>query len=112
MMEWKSLRLSKGQNVQSFKEEFRKKALELNASLDTLEILMKYIGSLPNYISHTFLLSNPAHLDGASVQATHIESRRKYVQNENPSKHSEDHFKGKENIYHKEREESAPLHSL
>jgi hypothetical protein len=53
------LRQSKGQNVQSFTEEFRKKDLELNIPLDSYETLMKYIGALHSYIRHTFLLFNP-----------------------------------------------------
>jgi len=33
MMEWQKLRKGKGQNVQSFTKEFRKKALALNIPL-------------------------------------------------------------------------------
>jgi hypothetical protein len=46
MMEWKTLRESKGQTVQSFTKEFRKKSLALNIPLDSYETLMKYIGAL------------------------------------------------------------------
>jgi hypothetical protein len=35
MMDWQSFRQGKGQSVQNFTEEFRKKALELNISLDS-----------------------------------------------------------------------------
>jgi hypothetical protein len=63
MMEWKTLRKSKGQTVQSFIEEFRKKALALNIPLDSYETLMKYIGTLHSHIRYTFLLFNPTILD-------------------------------------------------
>jgi hypothetical protein len=67
MMEWKTLRQSKGQTVQSFTEEFRNKSLALNITLDSYETLMKYIGTLHNYILHTFLLFNPTILDKVCV---------------------------------------------
>jgi len=52
MMKWQTLRQSKGQTVQSFTEEFRKKDLSLNIPLDSYETLMKYIGALHSYIHH------------------------------------------------------------
>jgi hypothetical protein len=67
MIEWKTLRKSKGQNVQSFTEEFRNKDLALNIPLDYYETLMKYIGALHSYIRHTFLLFNPTSLDKVCV---------------------------------------------
>jgi hypothetical protein len=85
MMEWKNLRQSKGQTVQSFTEEFRKKPLALNIPLDSYETLMKYIGALHSYIHHTFLLFNPTSLDEVCVQANHLENRGKHVQ-EDPTK--------------------------
>jgi hypothetical protein len=85
MMEWKTLRQSKGQSVQSFTEEFRKKALALNIPLDSYETLMKYIGTLQSYIHHTFLLFNPTSLDEVCVQDTHLENRGNHVQ-EDPTK--------------------------
>jgi hypothetical protein len=85
MMEWKSLRKSKGKTVQSFTEEFRKKDLALNIPLDSYETLMKYIGTLHSYTRHTFLLFNPTNLDEVCVQATHLENRGKHVQ-EDPKK--------------------------
>jgi hypothetical protein len=63
MMEWKTLRKSKGQTVQSFTEEFGKKGLALNIPLDSYETLMKYIGSLHSYIHHTLLFFNPTSID-------------------------------------------------
>jgi hypothetical protein len=85
MMEWQTFRQSKGQNVQSSTEEFRKKALALNIPLDSYETLMKYIGALHSYIRHTLLLFNPTNLDEVCVQATHLENRGKHVQ-EDPTK--------------------------
>jgi hypothetical protein len=86
MMEWKSLRKSKGQFVQSFIEEFRKKALALNIHLDSYDTLMKYICALHSYILHTFLLFNPTSLDEVCVQATHLKNRGKHVQEDPTNK--------------------------
>jgi hypothetical protein len=88
MMEWKNLRQIKGQTVQSFTEEFRKKSLALNIPLDYYENLMKYIGTLHSYICHNFLLFNPTSLDEVFVQATHLENRGKHVQEDPMKKHS------------------------
>jgi len=84
-MEWQTLRQSKGQTIQSFTEEFRKKALALNIPLDSYETLMKYIGTLHIYIRHTFLSFNPTILDEVCVQAAHLENRGNHVQ-EDPTK--------------------------
>ena len=67
MMDWKSFRQGKGQSVQNFTKEFRKKALELNISLDSPNTLSKYIGALHHYLRHTLLLLNPTNVDEASV---------------------------------------------
>jgi hypothetical protein len=75
MMEWKTLRQSKGQTVQSFTKEFRKKALSLTIPLDSYENLMKYIEALHSYICHMLLLFNPTSLDEVCVQSTHLEKR-------------------------------------
>jgi hypothetical protein len=85
MMECQTLRQCKGQTVQSFTEEFRKKALALNIPLDCYETLMNYIGTLHSYIHHTLLLFNPTSLDEVCVHATHLENSGKYVQ-EDPTK--------------------------
>ena len=84
-MEWKNLRQSKGQTVQSLTEEFKKKELALNIPLDSYETLMKYIGALHIYIHHTLLLFNPTSLDEVCVQATNLENMGKHVQ-EDPTK--------------------------
>jgi hypothetical protein len=88
MMEWKTLRKSKGQIVQSFIEEFRKKGVALNIPLDSYETLMKYIGTLQNYIHHTLLLFNHTILDDVCVQATHLENGGKHVQEDPTQKPS------------------------
>ena len=100
MMDWKSFRQGKGQSVQNFTEEFRKKALDLNISLYSLDTLLKYIGSLHHYLRHTLLLLNPTSVDEASVQDTHLESRGKHLQEDRqkkPFKHNNNHkFKEKD----------------
>jgi hypothetical protein len=91
MMEWKTLRQSKGQTIQSFTEEFRKKSLALKIPLDSYETLMKYIGTLQSYICHAFLLFNPTSLDEVCVQSTHLENRgnmfKKIPQRNLPTSH-------------------------
>ena len=67
IMEWKTLGQSNGQTVQSFMEEFRKKALALNIHLDSQETLMKYIGTLHSYIRHTLILFKPPSLHEVCV---------------------------------------------
>jgi hypothetical protein len=69
----------KREKCANFTEEFRKKALALNIPLDSQETLLKYIGALHSYILHTILLFNPTNLDEVCVQATHLESREKDV---------------------------------
>jgi hypothetical protein len=96
MIEWKTLRQSKGQIVQGFTKEFRKKFLASNIPLDSYETLMKYIGALHSYSHHTFLLFNPTSLDEVCVQATHLENRGNHIQEDATKKHSNlphKHFK-------------------
>jgi hypothetical protein len=66
-MEWQTLRQSKGQTVQSFTKEFRKKSLALNIPLYSYETLMKYIGALHSYIRHTLLFFNHTSLEKICV---------------------------------------------
>ena len=49
MMSWQTLRQLEGQSVQSYTQEFRKRALILGISLDSHETLLKYIGGLHSY---------------------------------------------------------------
>ncbi len=76
-MNWQYFRQGKGQDVQSFREEFRKQALNLGIALDTPEVVTKYIDSLHSYIRHSLLLFEPTTIDAASVKAIHIENRGK-----------------------------------
>ena len=82
MMEWQHLRQGKGQNVQSFTEEFRKQALALNIPLDSPETLMKCIGALHSYLHHSLLWFDPTNLDESSVKAIHLENRGKHEQDD------------------------------
>jgi len=97
IMSWQNVRQLKGQTVQSYTQEFRKRALLLGIPLDNQETLLKYIGGLHSYLRHTILMFNPTSLDEVCVQANHLESRGKNV-NVNfvkPFKPSEGKFKGK-----------------
>ena len=42
-MEWQNFRQAKGQSVQSFTQEFRRRALVLGVDLYSQETLLKYI---------------------------------------------------------------------
>jgi hypothetical protein len=88
MMECKTLRQSKGQIVQSFTEEFRKKSLALNIPLDSYETLMKYIGALHSYIPHTLIFFKPTSIEKVCVKTTHLENRGKHVQEDPTNKPS------------------------
>ena len=50
VMSWQNFRQLKGQTVQSYTHEFRKRALLLGIPLDTQETLLKYIGGLHSYL--------------------------------------------------------------
>jgi len=77
MMSWQTLWQLKGQSVQGYTQEFRKRALMLGISLDSPETLFKYIVGLHSYKRHTILMFNPTSIDEVSVQATHLEAREK-----------------------------------
>jgi hypothetical protein len=66
-MDWKFFRQAKGQNVQSFTQEFRRRALVLGVDLSSQETLLKYIGALHSYLRHTILMFNPSNLDEVCV---------------------------------------------
>ena len=108
-MSWQIFHQLKGQSVQSYTQEFRKRALTLNISLDSPEALLKYIGGLHSYLRHTILMFNTTSLDDVSVQATHVEARGK---NANPkiggsSKPSTSKKKEKKKLKWKERKENT-----
>jgi hypothetical protein len=98
MMDWHNLRQGKGQSVQEYTQEFRKRALILGIPLYTQETLLKCIGGLHSYLHHMILMFNPTNLDEVCVQATHIETKGKNTK-EKISKKSfkpdEKKFKGK-----------------
>eukprot|EP00253_Pinus_taeda_P004825 PITA_04825 len=75
MMIWQTLRQLKGQSVQGYTQEFRKRALMLGISLDSSKTLLKYIGGLKSYMRHTIVMFNPTSIDEVSIQATHLEAR-------------------------------------
>ena len=77
MMRWQTFHQLKGQSVQGYIQEFRKRALILGISLDSPETLLKYIGGLHSYMRHTILMFNPTSIDEVSVQVTHLEARGK-----------------------------------
>lgn len=63
MMSWQTIHQLKGQSVQSYAQEFRKRALILGISLDSPETLLKYIGGLRSYLRHAILMFNPTSID-------------------------------------------------
>ena len=79
MMSWQTVRQLKRQSVQSYTQEFRKRALILGISFDSPETLLKYIGGLHSYLRHTIVISNPTSIDEVSTLATHLEARGKNV---------------------------------
>ena len=77
IMNWKNFRQLKGQSVQDYTQEFRRRALLLGVDLQAQETLLKYIDGLHSYLRHTILMFNPTSLDEVCVQATHLEAMGK-----------------------------------
>ena len=75
LMDWQYLKQGRGQDVQSFTEEFRKQALNLGIAPDSPKVVTKYIGLLHSYVRHSLLLFEPTSIDSASVKAIHLENR-------------------------------------
>jgi hypothetical protein len=75
IMDWKNFRQAKGKSVQSYTQEFRRRALILGIDLSSQETLLKYIGGLHRYLRHTIIIFNPTSLDEVFVQETHLEER-------------------------------------
>ena len=90
-MNWQSFRQLKGQSVQEYTQEFRRRALLLGGYLQSQDTLLKYIGGLHNYLVHTILMFNPTSLDEVCVQATHLETTGKNIFDGN----EDSDFKGK-----------------
>ena len=58
-MSWKNFKQLKGQTVQEYTQEFRKRALLLGVNLNSQDTLLKYIGVLHSYLKHTIRMFNP-----------------------------------------------------
>ena len=69
--------LLKGQNVQDYTQEFRRRALLLGVDLQSQDTLLNYIGGFHSYLQHTILMFNPTNLDEVCVHVTHLEARGK-----------------------------------
>jgi hypothetical protein len=79
LIEWKSLKLRKGQSMQEYRDEFRKMDLMLYVPLTTQETLMKYIGGFPTYICNIVFMFGPNNIDEVFVQETYIETGKTRV---------------------------------
>ena len=101
-MDWKNFRQAKAQDVQSYTQEFRKRALILGIDLSSQGTLIKHIWGFHSYLRHTILMFKPTKLDEVCVQKTHLGARGKNVYeeiSENSSKYGEKgkgKFKGKD----------------
>ena len=63
IMDWQNFRQAKGKDVQSFTQEFRRRALVLGVDLSSQDTLLKYVGGLHSYLRHTILMFNTTNLD-------------------------------------------------
>lgn len=63
IMYWKNFRRDKGQNIQIYTQEFRKRDLILDIHLSSQYTLLKCTGILHIYLRHTILMFNPTKLD-------------------------------------------------
>lgn len=95
IMDWQNFRQAKGKNVQSYTQEFRKRDFIVGIDLSSQDTLLKYIGGLHSYLSHTILMFNPTKLDEVCVQATHLEARGKNIFEEISEKSFKSGNKGK-----------------
>jgi len=85
-MEWKNLRKIKGKNVRNFLEEFRKQALNLSITLDSLQIATNYISCLHSYIWNWLLFFEPPTNDEVYMKAMHLESMGAHARNYYPKR--------------------------
>jgi hypothetical protein len=120
-MDWQNFRQAKGQNVQIFTQEFRRRALVLEVDLSSQQTLLKYNRALHSYLTHRILMFNPSNLDEVCVQATHLEARGRnetHEGNKKPFIHGDKgkrKFKGnskKNDTVKKERENFTCKHCL
>jgi hypothetical protein len=114
LIEWKGIKLRKGQIVQEYIDEFRKMALMLDIPLHTQETLMKYIGGLHAHICNTVFMFGRTNLDEFYVQATYIEAgKTRVVISRESSSRKEDKRKGngkKENSVTRKEEKLSCKH--
>jgi hypothetical protein len=64
LIDWKSLKLRKGQSVQEDTDKFRKMDLMLDVPMTTQETLMKYIRCFPTYIHNIVFMFGPVSTTG------------------------------------------------
>eukprot|EP00253_Pinus_taeda_P032964 PITA_32964 len=107
-MDWQYLRQDRGQDVQSFIEEFRKHALNLDIALDPPEVLTKYIGSLHSYHRHSLLLFEPTTIDSTSVKTIHLENGGKNERDDHLKKPPFKPPNGKPKVKGKGKEKRTP----
>jgi hypothetical protein len=111
LIEWRSLKLRKGQTVQEYTDGFQKMALMLDIPLQTQETLMKYIGGLPVHIRNIVFMFGPTNLDEVFVQDTYIEVGKAGVSGESSFSRKEDkrkrHGKNENAVMRKEGKPSC-----
>lgn len=95
IMDWKKFRQGKGQSVQNYTQDFRRRALVLGVDLSSQDTLLKYVGGLNIYLRHTILMFNPTNLDEVCVQVTQLEARGENVLDEKSESSLEIGEKGK-----------------
>jgi hypothetical protein len=95
IIDWQNLRQAKGKYVQSFTQEFKRRALVLGIDFSSQETLLKYIRGLHRYLRHTILMFNPSNLDEVCVHASHLEARGRNEPQEGSNKSFYNGDKGK-----------------
>jgi hypothetical protein len=108
IMDWQNFRQDKGKCVQSYTQEFRRRALILGIDLSSQETLLKYIGGLHSYLRHIILMFNPTNLDEVCVHETHLEERGKNYPQEGNTK---PFYNGDKEIGNSKEMERRMLHS-
>ena len=94
-MDWYNFKQLKGQSVQRYTQEFRRRCLIFGIELNSQDTLLKYIGGLHIYLWHIILIFNPTILDEVCVHATHFELRGKIIPQEGSKKPFTSGNKGK-----------------
>lgn len=67
IMNRKIFRQLKGQNMQDYTQEFRKRTLMLGVDLQSQHTMLKYMGGLHSYLRCTILMLNSSNLDDVCV---------------------------------------------